>query len=282
MPDNATIATLPDSQRHNHSEDVQLNQLQCDSTKPNDIRPSLLAPNATKPSATKPSAIEPNAIKHESDVAEQKQKVIFIGLPRTGTTSVSVALLEQGLKVAHMAFTKAAFMQADAISDAPCFSDFKQLDGLFPGAKFVYIDRELDSWLPSMQMLLSRMLPHLDAKTGRFHPIMKRSFRHSFGVGMVENPQDEQHLIDCYQRHKAEVVNYFAGRHDLLSIDVSQQGALGQLLAFMGLAATENQQNFPKLNVGRNVASWDEYKHPNKISANASGPEKRKFFDYKI
>lgn len=287
MPDNATIATLPDSQRHNHSEDVQLNQPQCDSTKPNDIRLSLLAPNATKPSAiepsaTKPSAIEPNAIKHESVVAEQKQKVIFIGLPRTGTTSVSVALLEQGLKVAHMAFTKAAFMQADAISDAPCFSDFKQLDELFPEAKFVYLDRELDSWVPSMQMLLSRMLPHLDAKTGRFHPIMKRSFRHSFGVGMVENPQDEQHLIDCYQRHKAEVVNYFAGRHDLLSIDVSQQGALGQLLAFMGLAATENQQNFPKLNVGRNVASWDEYKHPNKISANASGPEKRKFFDYKI
>ena len=282
MPDNATIATLPDSQGHNHSEDVQLNQPQCDSTKPNDIRPSLLAPNATKPSATKPSAIEPNAIKHESVVAEQKQKVIFIGLPRTGTTSVSVALLEQGLKVAHMAFTKAAFMQADAISDAPCFSDFKQLDGLFPGAKFVYLDRELDSWVPSMQMLLSRMLPHLDAKTGRFHSIMKRSFRHSFGVGIVENPQDEQHLIDCYQRHKAEVVNYFAGRHDLLSIDVSQQGALGQLLAFMGLAATENQQNFPKLNVGRNVASWDEYKHPNKISANASGPHKRKFFDYKI
>ncbi len=272
MPDNLTIATLPDSQGHNHSEDVQLNQPQCDSTKPNDIRPN----------AIKPSAIEPSAVKHESVAAKQKQKVIFIGLPRTGTTSVSVALLEQGLKVAHMAFTKEAFIQADAISDAPCFSDFKQLDKLFPEAKFVYIDRELDSWVPSMQMLLSRMQPHLDAKTGRFHPIMKRSFRHSFGVGLVENPQDEQHLIDCYQRHKTEVLDYFADRQDFLSINVSRQGALGQLLAFMGLTNAENQQNFPKLNVGRNVASWDEYKHPNKISANASGPEKRKFFDYKL
>lgn len=277
MPDNATIATLPDSQGHNHSEDVQFNQPQCDSTKSNDIRPSLLAPNATKP-----SAIEPNAIKHESVVAKQKQKVIFIGLPRTGTTSVSVALLEQGLRVAHMAFTKEAFMQADAISDAPCFSDFKQLDGLFPKAKFVYLDRELESWVPSMQMLLSRMLPHLDVQTGRFHPIIKRSFRHSFGVGVVENPQDTQHLIDCYLRHKQSVFDYFAGRDDFLSLDVSQQGALGQLLAFIGLASAEDQQNFPKLNVGRNVASWDEYKHPNKISANASGPEKRKFFNYKL
>ncbi|MCL1122166.1 sulfotransferase family protein [Shewanella seohaensis] len=267
MPDNATIATLPDSQGHNHSEDVQLNQPQCDSTKSND---------------TRPSTIEPSAVKHESVIAEQKHKVIFIGLPRTGTTSVSVALLEQGLKVAHMAFTKEAFMQADAISDAPCFSDFKQLDGLFPKAKFVYLDRELESWVPSMQMLLSRMLPHLDAQTGRFHPIMKRSFRHSFGVGVVENPQDAQHLIDCYLRHKQSVFDYFAGRDDFLSVDVSQQGVLGQLLAFIGLANAENQQNFPKLNVGRNVASWDEYKHPNKISANASGPEKRKFFDYKL
>ncbi|QGS48322.1 sulfotransferase family protein [Shewanella putrefaciens] len=277
MPDNANIAASH-TQAHGSSYDDKPTQPQCDSIKLNEIGPNLLEPRAIEPSATKP-----NAIKHESVITKQKQKVIFIGLPRTGTTSVSVALLEQGLKVAHMAFTKEAFMQADAISDAPCFSDFKQLDELFPKAKFVYLDRELDSWVPSMQMLLSRMLPHLDAKIGRFHPIMKRSFRHTFGVGVVENPQDEQHLIDCYQHHKTEVFNYFAGRQDLLSIDVSQQGALGQLLAFMELTSAENHNlSFPKLNVGRNVASWDEYKHPNKISANAAGPEKRKYFDYKV
>lgn len=276
MPDNATIAISPHSQVHNDVSDVQPNLPQCDST---------------KSSATKPSSIRPSAIKYESVAAEQKQKVIFIGLPRTGTTSVSVALLEQGLKVAHMAFTKEAFMQADAISDAPCFSDFKQLDGLFPDAKFVYLDRDLSTWVPSMQMLLSRMLPHLDDKTGRFHPIMKRSFRHCFAVGEVQDPQDEHHLIGCYQRHQREVFTYFARRNNFLSIDVSQQGALSQLLQFMAQSthATSVEArhplmdlSFPRLNIGRNVASWDEYKHPNKISANASGPDKRKFFDYKI
>ncbi|MGL5467066.1 MAG: sulfotransferase family protein [Shewanella sp.] len=282
MPDTANTAPFH-SQVHTNTGDAQPTELLRDSTKPSSTQPSSIDPSSIKPSATKPSAIKPNAIKHESVAAEQKQKVIFIGLPRTGTTSVSVALLEQGLKVAHMAFTKAAFMQADAISDAPCFSDFKQLDKLFPEAKFVYIERELSVWLPSMQMLLSRMLPHLDAKTGRFHPIMKRSFRHTFGVGIVENPQDEQHLSDCYLRHKTEVFDYFGHRDDLLTIDVSQQGALGQLLRFMGLASSDNHNlSFPKLNVGRNVASWDEYKHPNKISANAAGPDKRQFFDYKM
>ncbi len=209
-------------------------------------------------------------------------KIIVIGLPRTGTTSVCVALLEQGLKVAHMAFTKEAFLQADAVADAPCFSDFKQLHGLFPAAKFVYLDRELASWLPSMQMLLSRMLPHLDEKTGRFHPIMKRSFRHSFGVGKVENVQAEQHLIECYERHKAEVFEYFAGNPNFISINVSHTGALGTLLGFIGLTPEPQGDDFPQLNVGRNVASWDEYKHPHKISANASGADKRKFFDYKL
>ncbi|GIU31600.1 sulfotransferase family protein [Shewanella hafniensis] len=165
----------------------------------------------------------------------EKQKVFIIGLPRTGTTSVSVALLEQGLKVAHMAFTKQAFMLADAISDVPCFSDYRQLDGLFPQAKFVYLERDMVKWVPSMQMLLGKMLPHLEAKSGRFHPIMKRSFRHTFAIDKVAAPADEAHLIDCYQRHQNEVLAYFQGREDFISLDISHAGSLSRLLQFLGL-----------------------------------------------
>lgn len=165
----------------------------------------------------------------------EKQKVFIIGLPRTGTTSVSVALLEQGLKVAHMAFTKQAFILADAVSDAPCFSDYQQLDGLFPQAKFVYLERDMAKWVPSMQMLLGKMLPHLEAKSGRFHPIMKRSFRHTFAIDKVTNPADEAHLIDCYQRHQNEVFAYFHGREDFISLDISHAGSLSRLLQFLGL-----------------------------------------------
>jgi len=247
-------------------------------------------------------------------------KVFIIGLPRTGTTSVSVALLEQGYKVAHQAFTKQAFELADVISDAPCFSDYRQLDKLFPGAKFVYLDRPLDTWVPSMQMLLSRMLVHLDDNTGRFNAILKRSFNHSFGVNRVEDPTDAGHLRCCYQKHQRQVFDYFQGRDDLLCLDISERGGLTKLLNFLVLVADPvnsdisaissksllNQKlpnfsfpplnyphlnyphfnfphlNFPHLNKGRNVASWDEYKHPNKISANAAGPENRKYFDYSV
>jgi hypothetical protein len=252
--------------------------------------------------STSPQAAKPKAALPKPTVAnEQANKVFIIGLPRTGTTSVSVALLEQGLTVAHQAFTKQAFMLADAVSDAPCFSDYQQLDALFPNAKFVYLDRPMDKWLPSMQMLLGRMLVHLDKDKGRFHPIMKRSFNHSFDIWQVEDVFDEAHLTACYQRHQQQVMSYFAGRDDFITIDISVAGSFATLLQFIDLPKPDTakfrqlqypqlqsqpqnfpQLSFPQLNMGRNVASWDEYKHPNKISANASGPDKRKFFDYRL
>ncbi|MCL1143444.1 sulfotransferase family protein [Shewanella gaetbuli] len=213
--------------------------------------------------------------------AYQQPKLFIIGLPRTGTTSVSVALLQQGFHVAHQAFTMAAFEKADVVSDAPCFSDYPHLDNLFPQAKFVYLDRPMDKWLPSMQMLLQRMLPHLDKTTGRFHPIMKRSFQHCFDIWQAQDVFDPNHLSQCYIRHQQQVFSYFAERDNFLSLDISQPDSLERLLKFIGITTDEPQQ-FPLLNVGRNVASWDEYKHPNKVSANLSGEYRRQFFSYTL
>lgn len=203
-------------------------------------------------------------------------KIFIIGLPRTGTTSISVALLEMGLTVAHTAFTKKAFEVADAVSDAPCFSDYMHLDQLFPNSKFIYLTRELDSWLPSITMLLGKMAPHLVPKFGKFHPILKRSFHHTFSVNL---PLTELELTDCYHRHQRAVLAYFKDREDFLTIDVSHQGSIQKMAKFLGLK-TDQESNFPKLNVGRNVASWKEYKHKSKVSANLAGIEHQKYFDY--
>lgn len=236
-----------------------------------------------------------NTVANPTSNPKKMTKAFIIGLPRSGTTSVSVALLEQGFKVAHQAFTKQAFELADVVSDAPCFSDYKQLAKLYPQAKFIYLDRDIDAWAPSMQMLLGRMLPHLDMKTGRFHPILKRSFNHCFGGGEVSDPIDAEHLIRCYQTHKQAVLDFFCSEgiplHNFISLDISETGSLSKLISFLEVdgeaeSGHSNQGlchlNFPHLNKGRNVASWDEYKHPNKINANVAGPEKRKFFDYTL
>lgn len=204
-------------------------------------------------------------------------KLFIIGLPRTGTTSISAALLEH-FKVAHTGYTKRAFELADVISDCPCFSDYPQLDKLFPESRFIYLQRSLEQWLPSIQMLLSKMLPSLNSKTF-MNPILKRSFTQTFDLNCVETPLDTAHLSKCYQRHQQAVVDYFDGRDDLLSIDISQAGSVSQLLDFLGIRHSANQ-TFPHLNIGKLVDGWKDIKHSNKINPNAAGREGRKFFDY--
>jgi len=203
-------------------------------------------------------------------------KIFIIGLPRTGTTSISVALLELGLKVAHTAFTKKAFEMADAVSDAPCFSDYMHLDKLFPNSKFVYLNRDLEKWLPSITMLLEKMAPHLELNHGHFSPVLKRSFHQTFpNIHPLCTTTLTRHFIE----HQQGVYTYFKNRDDFLSIDVSEPGSLLTLKQFLGLP-TEGDSDFAKLNVGRNVANWREYKHSNKVNANLAGLEHRKFFDY--
>lgn len=207
-------------------------------------------------------------------------KLFIIGLPRTGTTSISAALLDHGFKVAHTAYTKRAFELADVISDAPCFSDYQQLDTLFPNSKFVYLDRPLESWVPSIQMLLKKMLPELVPKTGYLNPVLKRSINTTFELSTAANPLDKQHLENCYRKHQQAVANYFKNRDDFLTIDISQEGSLKTLLEFLNIHA-EDANNFPRLNVGKQVDNWKELKHPNKINSLSAGKEHRKFFDYK-
>lgn len=206
-------------------------------------------------------------------------KLFVIGLPRTGTTSISVALLEHGFKVAHTAYTKRAFELADVISDAPCFCDYRQLDALFPGSKFVYLDRALKNWVPSMQMLLKKMLANLDQKTGHFTPVLKRSFNNTFSLLTTADPLDEQHLAACYRKHQQEIFNYFASRKDFLKIDVSCNESLKMLLNFLNIT-TEGVVQFPRLNVSKQVDNWKLIKHINKVNSFSAGKEHRKFFDY--
>jgi hypothetical protein len=205
-------------------------------------------------------------------------KTFIIGLPRTGTTSVSAALLDYGFKVAHTAYTKRAFELADVISDAPCFCDYRELDKLFPGSKFVYLERSLKNWLPSIRRLLNKMLGELDPAHGYLHPVLKRSFEITFALSNTRD-LDEAHFTECYFNHQNAISNYFANRDDLLKINISEHGSLQTLLEFLGindLAA----DSFPHLNVGKQVDGWKRLKHLNKVNSLAAGKEHRKFFDY--
>lgn len=206
-------------------------------------------------------------------------KLFIIGLPRTGTTSISVTLLDYGFKVAHTAYTKRAFELAEVISDAPCFCDYQELDALFPNSKFVYLERDLNLWIPSMRMLLTKMLPELTPKTGYLNPQLKRCITTSFNLANTENPLSDAHLSMSYREHQTAVLRYFSGRTDLLSINISTPGSLKNLLTFLAVH-DEYANNFPHLNMGKQVDHWQQLKHPNKINSLSAGKDHRQFFDY--
>ena len=198
------------------------------------------------------------------------QKTFIIGLPRTGTTSLCSKCIDLGFKVAHTAYTQKAFEQAEVIADTPIFTDYRQLDDYYPASKFIYLDREISLWLPSIKQLLQRMHHNITRDDGGFNPYLKRCYQEVFAPFTLENINDDKFLSDCYLTHKNNITEYFSARtSDLLIIDISKEECLPQLQAFLGLAKTNDR--FERLNIGGKVTAWKDIKNPLKVESTHNG-----------
>ncbi|ASP48863.1 sulfotransferase family protein [Cognaticolwellia beringensis] len=199
-------------------------------------------------------------------------KVFIIGLPRTGTTSVCAAMLELGFRVAHTAYTDRSFVEAQVIADTPIFCDYQLLDKAYPDAKFIYLTRTMDKWLPSIQQLLARMHSNLIRDDGGFNPIIKRCYQEIFAPYNLENIHNIEFLAQCYQQHERQVRAYFQDReNDLLSIDISDSHSYTELLCFLGKDKETKGLNFKKLNVGGKVTAWKDIKNKLKVDSTNKG-----------
>ncbi|MDF1698482.1 MAG: tetratricopeptide repeat protein [Saprospiraceae bacterium] len=91
-------------------------------------------------------------------------KVFGIGLSRTGTSSLTKALDLLGFTTIHFInpITKRVididdFYYYDAFTDSPVAYRFEELYQLFPNAKFIYTERNLDDWVRSNSNLYKPM-----------------------------------------------------------------------------------------------------------------------------
>ncbi|WP_198673711.1 sulfotransferase family protein [Algibacillus agarilyticus] len=199
-------------------------------------------------------------------------KIFIIGLPRTATTSVCVALLELGFKTAHTAYTKKAMLNAQVIADTPIFADYQQLDKHYPNARFINLTRDLTHWLPSIQQLLTRMHTNVTRDDGGFNPIIKRCYQRVFSPFTLDNINNTQFLTQCYEQHQQGIQAYFSHRpNDLLNLDVSQPEAYAKLLAFLKITQNMPHSGFSVINKGGKVTAWNKIKHPNKIESTNNG-----------
>ncbi len=141
-----------------------------------------------------------------------KAKTFGIGLSRTGTTSLTLALEALGLSAVHFPTTMKQIKEHDAATDTPVAASFQFLDSRFPGSKFIYTVRDLPEWLESYRRFRGRR-GNLFAAI----PFIVKLQRHLYG-GIDFDPERFRH---AYARHDAQVRGHFAERlGDLLVVDI--------------------------------------------------------------
>ena len=169
-------------------------------------------------------------------------KIFILGLPRSGTTSLCAAMLDFDLTVAHTAFTKRAFELAQVVADTPVFNDFPQLDALFPDSRYLYLKRDLDAWLPSMEKLIDKLNHQFGMKGERAHPLLLRCYQESFGL-FKNSDVSRDHLVQCYREHEIRLLDCFKQRSaDFLPIQLSDTDLILQVREFLNLDLKEEPE----------------------------------------
>ena len=171
-----------------------------------------------------------------------------------------------GFSVAHTAYTDRCMRTAQVIADTPVFCDYKALDKAYPNAKFIYLERELSLWIPSIRQLLQRMHKNIVRVDGGFNPTLKRCYKKVFAPFTLESFESDEFLKERYLSHKKEIESYFSNRPaDLISINISEQTSYSQLAKFV---EAENENGcFDKINVGGKITAWNKIKHPLKVDS---------------
>lgn len=169
-----------------------------------------------------------------------QQKIFCVGLNKTGTTSLGDALeamqyrrfgwdpgpcsklLLNWYESRFEKFVETA-LRYDAFEDLPWPLVFKQMDDVFPNAKFILtIRKSSEEWLDSMQVHIER--------------INVRWFGHKLVYGSFDPVADARMYLDVYENHNRAVREHFSGRDGkLLEIVVGSGTEDTSLANFLGI-----------------------------------------------
>lgn len=182
-------------------------------------------------------------------------KVFGIGLSKTGTTSLGLALKRLGIKTIDYPhdpttlreleqgnFRLSVLNQYQAVTDTPVAIYYAQLDRLFPGSKFVLTVREKESWLRSVE----EHWKFSEEWAQRHLPFRRFTyFIHAAVYGTYAFERERFSYV--YDQHVRNVLEYFGDRpEDLLVLDVCRGEGYEKLCPFLGLPKLE--QAFPRAN----------------------------------
>lgn len=180
----------------------------------------------------------------------KRPKVFGLGLSRTGTKSLTVALHLLGFDVVHYPTDQESFAamargdgrfplleQYDGLTDIVTIPFLAELDALHPGSRFVLTVRAKENWLRSMEdhwRGKSVVIPGHEVTSA----MRVRGFLRAAVFGCYEF--NRERLARVYEDHLARVRAYFRDRpEDLLVFDIIGGEGWEKLAPFLGYAPPE-------------------------------------------
>lgn len=166
-----------------------------------------------------------------------KPKVFGIGFHKTGTSSLARALTLLGYNVTGMFGVHNRNLEAEVESKALSLVDsynafqdnpwpilYKALDSNVPNSKFILTIRPTEQWLTSV-------VRHFGGKSTAMREWI-------YGVG--DPVGNEDIYVTRYERHNAEVIDYFNDRADqLLIMNLSNGDGWEELCPFLSIDIPE-------------------------------------------
>lgn len=167
-------------------------------------------------------------------------KVFLVGFGRTGTKTMAKALRSSGLNVLDMKkerINRTKLVRAwkernwdflfdlsdryDVVEDHPWPMMYKELTGRYPQAKFIFTYRDSESWLRS---IINHTIENRGPSENKLH-----LFGHDSPIG------NEKVYLNKFEQHKKEIIEYFQGCDNFLSIKLGDPNNKKLIEDFLGI-----------------------------------------------
>jgi hypothetical protein len=165
------------------------------------------------------------------------RKFIFgVGLHKTGTNSLNLALRELGFNSTHkLIFNDINSSKFDAFCHPPICSIYKQLQILHPGSKFILTTRNTESWLESFENHMKKFQFDKEVPLLKGQKHVTDMFKSELQVtyGTINVFADKAKLCEIKEEHEREVLKYGLKNFIVLPVETSSSEKWDLLCEFL-------------------------------------------------
>lgn len=172
---------------------------------------------------------------------ETHKRIFGIGLSKTCTTSLALAMKTLGYKCKHNPKHPRDIEKAQFCNDILIAKTFEFLDKKYPGSKFIYTIRDRNNWLNSCERHFTQGMTAVDA------------------LAYQAICFDKEHWLKIYDCHNKKILEYFTNRQDdLLILDIEKEGnnSWDKIMSFLKIKAHLELPNFPYVNVTNEIETF--------------------------